>query len=106
MGIIGNAIRDVGMAAADIGQGFGLGIAAGGYAISGNRETGRKMAEDAMSKLSAGSKIMPILSECRDIGEGISRGDYKKVALNAGILALTAMPAKDSTKVSSYFTGR
>ena len=44
MGVIGNAIRDIGMATADLGQGLGLGIAAGGEAVNGNKDKASKLA--------------------------------------------------------------
>ena len=47
MGVIGNAIRDIGMATADLGQGFGLGMAAGGHALGGNNEMAQKVAKEA-----------------------------------------------------------
>ena len=49
------------------------------------------MAKNAMSNSDAGSKSTPIAAECRDVGEGIATGDFKKVAGGAAILGLCAM---------------
>ena len=49
------------------------------------------MAKNAMSNLDIGSKSTPIAAECRDVGEGIATGDFKKVAGNSAILGLCAL---------------
>lgn len=60
-----------------VGNGFGQG-------------TGALLAKNATSGFSYGSKVCPILSECRDLGKGIAHGDFGKAALNAGILGVYA----------------
>ena len=44
-----------------------------------------------------------IITECRDVGEGIALGDFKKGALNASVLALCslrgAVPVNTDVKV-------
>jgi len=34
-------------------------------------------------------KTSPLVSECRDVSEGIAKGDLNKVAINGGVIALT-----------------
>ena len=38
-----------------------------------------------------GSKGCPIVSECRNVAQGIAQGDYKNAALNGGLLSLYAV---------------
>lgn len=35
------------------------------------------MANNASANLNGASKMCPIVSECRDVGEGIAAGDFK-----------------------------
>ena len=39
-----------------------------------------------------GLKECPVFREFRDVGEGIALGDFKKVAMNGGLLALYVVP--------------
>jgi len=55
--------------------------------------------------LGLGSKACPIVRECRDVAEGICQGDFAKVALNAGVLALGAVPGGGSTTKLGASTG-
>jgi len=43
------------------------------------------------ANLNNGSKTCPIGSECRDFVEGITNGEFKKVALNAGAIGLCSI---------------
>jgi hypothetical protein len=33
---------------------------------------------------------MPVLAECRDVVEGIASGNFKKLAINGGIIAMSS----------------
>jgi len=49
------------------------------------------LALNAHCNLDVGSKGCPIGSECRDVVEGIANGEFTKVALNGGALALCSV---------------
>lgn len=65
------------------------------------------MAKNAMSNLDQGSRATPIAAECRDVGEGIANGDFKKVAGSAAVLGLCAMAGSGagSQKAGSLVSG-
>ena len=48
------------------------------------------MTENAASNLDEGSKACPVLSECRDLGQGIAERDFRKVVYNGGLLGFYA----------------
>ena len=43
-----------------------------------------------MTNLKTGSGACPLVSECKDIAQGIAQENYSKAALNAGLIALSA----------------
>ena len=45
-----------------------------------------------MNNLNAGTKNCPLISDMRDVTSGIAQGDFHKVALNGGYLALQVIP--------------
>ena len=45
-----------------------------------NNEALSKLAKNSASNIDLGSKTCPLVSECRDVGEGVVQGDFKKVA--------------------------
>ena len=51
-----------------------------------------RLSRHANHNFSQGSKALPIISECRDIGSGIVNGDFQKASFNAGSLALFSVP--------------
>ena len=71
-----------------IGAGVGQGVAAGACAILNQKSAKHKMAKLSVKSFKSGSKGCPILSECRDVGEGIFTGDIKRAAINSGFLVL------------------
>merc|ERR1712232_656016 len=52
----------------------------------------QSLAANGSRNLDIGSKSTAIISECRDISKGMTNGDFKRVAVNAGILGLSALP--------------
>jgi len=77
---LGNGISKAG---AGVGQGasFGKNMVA---------QPSRHLGKTSASNLYGASKVCPIAFECRNAAEGILLGDFKKVALNGGLLALYA----------------
>jgi len=49
------------------------------------------MANNAISNLDSGSKSTPGVSQCRDVAQGMSCGDFTKVASSTAVLGLCAM---------------
>ena len=50
------------------------------------------LVRNAAANLGGGSKACPIVSECRDAGEGVAQGDLKSAAANAALLAFYLLP--------------
>ena len=46
-----------------------------------------KLAANSGQNLTNGANSCPIVSETRDLAQGIASGDFKKASLNAGILS-------------------
>jgi len=55
--------------------------------------TTQKLKSNVSKNISSGAKAMPVVSECRNVAEGISTGDFKKAAMNGGILSFYATSA-------------
>lgn len=53
----------------------------------------KKMQSNAVGNLNLGSKTCAIISECRDVSQGIAQGDFVNAGVNAGLLGLYATPA-------------
>ena len=62
--------------------------------VIGQFQTGivQQMGRNTALSLDKGSKTCPIISECRNLGEGVTLGDSNQFALNAGLLAVYALP--------------
>jgi len=60
----------------------------------------------AAHNLNIGSKVCPIVSQCRDVAQGLVSGDFNKVALNSSVLALSAISSGSSSKVVGLQTSR
>jgi len=63
----------------------------------------KTLAKNSLQNIGDGSKSFPLISECRDVLEGIAQGDFSKIALNAGILALAG---KSSTNFADPKSGK
>merc|ERR1711981_666540 len=87
MGQLANASKTVGSGLAKAGPGFGKGVASRGFAAGALRGAEKILGNNCSQNLGLGSKACPIARECRDVIDGISQGDFTKVALNAGVLA-------------------
>jgi len=48
--------------------------------------------QNLISNLDMGSKLCPVVSECRDFAEGITFGDQKMACLNGVFLSAYALP--------------
>ena len=46
--------------------------------------------------MAKGLDTMPVVAECRNVVEGISNGDFKKAAVNGGLLSLYSMAGGNS----------
>ena len=42
------------------------------------------------------------MGECRDVGEGIVQGDFKKVTFNAGVLGLYVLPTAGAARATKF----
>ena len=84
MGAIGNTLKNLGNTA---------GRSAGKLSVQGGGAGSQiaKLTPKAVQNLNAGSKACPIVSECRDIAQGIAQGDLNKASYNAGVLALATL---------------
>ena len=51
----------------------------------------KRFMHNSASNFRSASQATPIVSECSDLNQGIASGDFKKVGLNAGVLALGAI---------------
>ena len=49
-----------------------------------------QLSKNISSNMHTGLGSCPIISECNDIVDGITKGDYKKVALNASLIGLSS----------------
>ena len=101
MGHISNSVINVGSGMAQVGAGLVQGVGASACGLTGHVESMKSLAQNSLANLDIGSKSFPLISECRDVIEGIAQGDLSKIALNAGILALTTVQG-GSKKASSY----
>ena len=97
MGQLANASKTVGSGLAKAGAGFGKGAASRGFAAGALRGAEKILGNNSTQNLGLGSKACPIARECRDVIDGISQGDFTKVALNTSVLALGAVPGGGST---------
>ena len=50
----------------------------------------KRMQSNVAGNLNFASKACPIISECRDMSQGIARGDFAQVGANVGLLGLYA----------------
>ena len=55
-----------------------------------------KIKNNASTNLDHGSKMCPILSECRETIDGMVQGDLKQAAANAGLLMLYNITSMES----------
>jgi len=54
------------------------------------------MVNSAINNINEGTKSFPVLRSCRDVIEGIGEGDFFKVSLNVGVVALILTPVYNS----------
>ena len=52
----------------------------------------QEMVKSAINNLNEGTKSFPVLRSIRDVIEGILEGDFFKVSLSVGVVALVLMP--------------
>ena len=83
MGHVANTVRTVTTGVAK----NGLGAGRAGCAVPSGI---RKFTDNATQNLKHGSKSTPIVNECRNVTEGIAKGDFVKAGVNAGIVGATA----------------
>ena len=93
MGIISNAVKEMGYETGKITIGLGKEVTASGCAPGGyDPGAWNELVMGALCYLEAGSKQCPVITELRDVNEGIALGDFKKVAINVGVLVLALSP--------------
>ena len=49
------------------------------------------LARNAVSNLDAATNGCPVVSECKNMIEGVAKGDFKKAATNGGLLSLYSL---------------
>jgi len=101
MGQMTNTVKAMGNELAKVGAGVSHGVS--NVACASLRQTTgmKRLTVNAADNFGEGSRGCPIISECKDVGHGIVQADYKKAALNAGILAMSASPGGSPTKLGS-----
>lgn len=97
MGQLTNASKTVGSGLAKAGRGVGECPLSRSFTSTALRDAEKILGNNSAHNLGTGSRACPIVSECRDVAAGISQGDFTQVALNAGVLALGAVPGGGST---------
>lgn len=50
----------------------------------------KRMQSNVAGNMNFASKACPIVSECRDVSQGIAKGDFVNAGANAGLLGLYA----------------
>ena len=73
-----------------VGQGVSQGLAAGAYGVLGQKANKDQLLKDARKNLEVGSRTCPILSELKEMKEGLEEGDVEPVVLN-GMIVLSAV---------------
>ena len=90
MGLIGNTAKNMGNA-----------IGKGGLKSISKPDLPNTICRRSVSNLLDGSRNCPIVSESRNIVEGIVSRDLSKVALNTGILGLSTFSSGSSSKITA-----
>ena len=88
MGVIINAAKDLGNGISKAGAGVGQGARCPLRTVA---QPATHLGKTSASNLGGASKVFPIAIECRNAAEGILLGDFKKFALNGGLLVLYAV---------------
>ena len=65
----------------------------------------KNLVNSSASNFGVGSKTCPIVSECGAMALGMAKGDMKNVAINGGILALSAPRMGSSIKIGTQSSG-
>ena len=60
---------------------------------------GGNLSRNFSSNIGISSKYCPVINECRNIGEGLALGDFKKTTDNGAILIVSALPFGGAGKV-------
>ena len=47
--------------------------------------------------LAGGSRVCPLVTEFRDIADGLASGDFRKAAFNTGLVGLYVVPLGNSS---------
>ena len=58
--------------------------------------------ESSMINLDKGTQLFPIIAECRGVVDGIKCKEFKRVALNGGLLAFYVIPIGVVIVVNMY----
>jgi len=91
MGIIVNTVNDLGTAVGNAAVGPAHGVQCPLHMVK--RADGMdKLGTNAANALDYGSETAPLVSECKDLAEGITSADFQAAAFNAGLLALYIAP--------------
>lgn len=61
-----------------------------------------KLSNQAGHNIDIGSSKALVLTECKDVGLGLSNGDFKKATFNGGLLSLYAIPTINSYKGANF----
>ena len=98
MGIIVNTVNDLGTAVGNAAVGPAYGVQCPLHMVK--RADGMdKLGTNAANALDYGSETAPLVSECKDLAEGITSADFQAAAFNAGLLALYILPGTTNMKI-------
>ena len=78
----------------------------GNGAAVGQRIVMKGMMKNVGSNFAKGSGACPFVGEFKEVGEGIAKGDFGRVALNGGVLGLSGVVGLGSVKVAGQAYGR
>ena len=92
MGVLTNALSEVGYGVSRVGAGIGQTVAAGVCYVFGMKSESQKLYGQGQVNLDNGSKTCPIIAECIDIRDGIVCRDSEKAAINGGLLIFHLTP--------------
>jgi len=71
MGQVSNTVINMGTGMVQVGAGLAQGIGASACAATGQIESMKALARNSFENIDIGSKSFPLISECRDVIEGI-----------------------------------
>jgi hypothetical protein len=96
MGPVANVVKDIAEGTTKVAMGMSGTLCAGACAAVGQKKLAGEFWDVSKKLYDEGSKTAPMISEARNIAEGIGEGNFGKVVSNVGMLALNGIPGGGS----------